>query len=173
MPGDAPAWSKGRRGDRMNDRPAGGFAHPTQARGWRQINGPLFRKYVGLFVLVVSVALLANGLFELGFAYQDHRASLIRIQRGQAELGEIAAEMCRLHLECALWSPWSPMTTFFKCGGRRAGFKRRVPRPSHDRALSRKSLSGATHITAAAGSSCYCGAGGGLPARIKAAGGSI
>jgi signal transduction histidine kinase len=74
-----------RRGDRMNDRPDGMPAHLAPAGGWRQINGPLFRKYVALFVLVVCVALLANGLFEIGFVYRDHRTSLIRIQRGQAE----------------------------------------------------------------------------------------
>jgi hypothetical protein len=28
--------------------------------GWRKISGPLFRKYVGLFLAVVCVALLSN-----------------------------------------------------------------------------------------------------------------
>jgi signal transduction histidine kinase len=45
----------------------------------------LFRKYVQLFVSVVCVALLTNGLFEIWFYYSDHKASLIRIQREQAE----------------------------------------------------------------------------------------
>jgi signal transduction histidine kinase len=45
----------------------------------------LFRKYVGLFAAVVCVALLTNGLFEIWFYYRDHKASLIRIQREQAE----------------------------------------------------------------------------------------
>jgi two-component system, NtrC family, sensor kinase len=52
---------------------------------WRQINGPLFRKYVSLFLTVVLVVLLINCLLEIGFAYQQHKASLIRIQREQAE----------------------------------------------------------------------------------------
>jgi signal transduction histidine kinase len=47
--------------------------------------GRLFRKYVGLFVAVVCVALLTNGLFEVWFYYRDHKASLIHIQREQAE----------------------------------------------------------------------------------------
>jgi signal transduction histidine kinase len=49
------------------------------------IGGRLFRKYVALFVGVVCGALLANGLFEMWFSYQEHKASLIRIQREQAD----------------------------------------------------------------------------------------
>src|SRR3954469_25667779 len=45
----------------------------------------LFRKYVALFVAVVCVALLTNGLSEMWFYYRDHKASLIHIQREQAE----------------------------------------------------------------------------------------
>src|SRR5437868_11857839 len=55
------------------------------ASGWRQISGPLFRKYVALFLAVVCVALLSNGIFEIAFSYREHKASLIRIQREQAE----------------------------------------------------------------------------------------
>ena len=54
-------------------------------RGWRQFSGPLFRKYVGLFLAVVCVALLSNGLFEIVFSYREHTDALIRIQREQAE----------------------------------------------------------------------------------------
>ena len=49
---------------------------------WR---GRLFRKYVGLFLAVVCVALLTNGSSEVWFSLQEHKASLIRIQREQAE----------------------------------------------------------------------------------------
>jgi signal transduction histidine kinase len=45
----------------------------------------LYRKYVGLFVAVVCVALLTNGIFESWFYYRDHKASLIHIQSEQAE----------------------------------------------------------------------------------------
>src|SRR5262249_37694592 len=45
----------------------------------------LFTKYVALFVAVVCVALLSNGIFDVFFYYQEHKASLIRIQREQAE----------------------------------------------------------------------------------------
>jgi signal transduction histidine kinase len=57
----------------------------TRLRGWRQFSGPLFRKYVGLFLAVVCVALLSNGLFEIVFSYREHTDALIRIQREQAE----------------------------------------------------------------------------------------
>ena len=49
------------------------------------IRSRLFRKYVTLFVAVVSVALLANGLFEIWFSYQEHKEAQTRIQREQAD----------------------------------------------------------------------------------------
>jgi hypothetical protein len=48
-------------------------------------HGRLFRKYVGLFLAVVCIAFLTNGLSEIIFSFQEHKASLIRIQREQAE----------------------------------------------------------------------------------------
>ena len=51
----------------------------------REIRGRLFRKYVALFVAVVSAALVANGLFEIWFDYQEQKILLIRVQRQQAE----------------------------------------------------------------------------------------
>ena len=50
-----------------------------------RIRGKLFRKYVALFLSVVCIALLTSGLSEIWFSYQEHKASLIRIQREQAE----------------------------------------------------------------------------------------
>jgi signal transduction histidine kinase len=49
------------------------------------IGSRLFRKYVALFVAVVCVALLTNGLFEILFSYQENKQALTRIQREQAE----------------------------------------------------------------------------------------
>jgi signal transduction histidine kinase len=49
------------------------------------MRGRLFTKYVALFVAVVCIALVANGLFEIWFFYQEHKSSLIRIQGEQAE----------------------------------------------------------------------------------------
>jgi signal transduction histidine kinase len=45
----------------------------------------LFVKYVTLVVALVSVALFANGALEIWFSYWTHKASLIRIEREQAE----------------------------------------------------------------------------------------
>ena len=56
-----------------------------------KIRGPLFRKYVALFVAMACVALLANGPLEVWFSYQEHKASLVRIQREQAQS---AARQC-------------------------------------------------------------------------------
>jgi signal transduction histidine kinase len=50
-----------------------------------RIRGRLFRKYIVLFVAVVCVALLANGLLQIWFSYEEHKSSLISIQREQAE----------------------------------------------------------------------------------------
>ncbi len=44
----------------------------------------LFVKYVALLVSVVVLALIANGAFEIWFSYQEHKASLIGVQREQA-----------------------------------------------------------------------------------------
>src|SRR6516225_11212625 len=73
-----------RRGDRMTttearaDGPTTILASIAEKTGWRQISGPLFRKYVGLFLAVVCIALLSNGLFEIFFSYREHTESLIR-----------------------------------------------------------------------------------------------
>src|SRR5215510_13945176 len=45
----------------------------------------LLRKYVLLFVGIVSAALVANGLFDIWFSYREQKALLIRIQREQAD----------------------------------------------------------------------------------------
>src|ERR1700726_1409874 len=53
--------------------------------GWKQFSGPLFRKYIVLFLSVVCFLLISNGLFEVWFSYSEHRSALIRIQREQAD----------------------------------------------------------------------------------------
>jgi signal transduction histidine kinase len=50
-----------------------------------RIRSRLFTKYVGLFVAVVAVAVLSNGIFEVFFYYREHKAALIRMQHAQAE----------------------------------------------------------------------------------------
>ena len=66
-------------------RPTGGFIRQLWAGAGTYVGSRLFRKYVALFVAVVCVALLTNGLFEILFSYQENKRALTRIQREQAE----------------------------------------------------------------------------------------
>ena len=83
--------------------PAGAPAPKTRSR--------LFIKYVALFVAVVCVALLANGMFEFFFYYKEHKATLIRIQREQAEAAAAKIGQFIREIESQLgWTtqlPWS------------------------------------------------------------------
>lgn len=75
------------------------------------IRSRLFTKYVALFVAVVTVALLANGLFEVFFYYREHKASLIRVQHEQAEAAAAKIGQFVKEIEGQLgWTthlPWS------------------------------------------------------------------
>src|SRR6516164_8560408 len=94
-----------RRGDRVRQ--------PDALVGAEQgkIRGRLFRKYVALFVAVVCVALLANGLLEVWFSYQEHKASLVRIQREQAQAAAAKIEQFIKEIQNQIgWTtqlPWS------------------------------------------------------------------
>jgi signal transduction histidine kinase len=76
--------------------------------------GRLFRKYVGLFLAVVCIALLTNGLSEIVFSFQEHKASLIRIQREQAEAAAAKISQFIKEIESQVgWTtqlPWSAGT---------------------------------------------------------------
>src|SRR6266436_5856084 len=71
----------------------------------------LFTKYVVLFVAVVCIALVSNGVFDVFFYYQEHKASLIRIQREQAEAAAAKIGQFVKEIESQLgWTtqlPWS------------------------------------------------------------------
>src|SRR3954462_11953375 len=67
------------------ERPPNGLMRRLSASAATHVGSRLFRKYVALFVAVVCVALLTNGLFEIWFSYQENKQSLTRIQREQAE----------------------------------------------------------------------------------------
>jgi signal transduction histidine kinase len=86
----------------------------AEIAGWRPISGPLFRKYVSLFLVVVCVALLSNGAFEFWFSFQEHKASLIRIQRAQAEAAAARISQFVKEIESQIgWTtqlPWSMET---------------------------------------------------------------
>src|SRR5829696_8553116 len=74
------------------------------------IRGRLFRKYVGLFVAVVCLALFANGLFEIWFSYQEHKTALIRIQREQAEAAAAKIGQFVKEIGWTVQLPWSAST---------------------------------------------------------------
>src|ERR1700692_2172564 len=74
----------------------------------------LFIKYVALFVTVVVLALVANGAFEVWFSYQEQKASLINIQRGQANAAADKIEEFITQINSQVgWTtqlPWSDNT---------------------------------------------------------------
>src|SRR2546423_15061881 len=90
--------------------PAAAAAPPAPSQGTK-IRSRLFTKYVALFVAVVAVALLSNGIFEVFFYYREHKAALIRIQHEQAEAAAAKISQFIKEIESQLgWTtqlPWS------------------------------------------------------------------
>ena len=84
------------------------------AAGASIVRSRLFIKYVALLVAVVVLALLANGAFEIWFSYQEHKASLISIQREQAEGAASKIEQFITEINSQVgWTtqlPWSDST---------------------------------------------------------------
>jgi signal transduction histidine kinase len=86
-------------------------AVPTRTSSRRKDRSRLFLKYVALFVAVVAVALLSNGIFEVFFYYREHKNSLIRIQHEQAvaaaaKIGQFVKEI-ENQLGWTTQLPWS------------------------------------------------------------------
>jgi len=84
------------------------------AAGASIVRSRLFIKYVALFVAVVSLALVANGAFDVWFSYQEQKTSLVRIQREQAEgaagkIGQFISEI-ESQLGWTTQLPWSAST---------------------------------------------------------------
>ncbi|SDH89589.1 MULTISPECIES: ATP-binding protein [Bradyrhizobium] len=86
-------------------------APPVQGAQGPKVRARLFAKYVALFVAVVGVALLSNGIFEVFFYYREHKAALIRIQHEQAEAAAAKIGQFIKEIESQLgWTtqlPWS------------------------------------------------------------------
>lgn len=86
-------------------------ANAAPGSGVIKIRSRLFTKYVALFVAVVAVALLSNGIFEVYFYYREHKAALIRIQHEQAEAAAAKIGQFIKEIEGQLgWTaqlPWS------------------------------------------------------------------
>jgi signal transduction histidine kinase len=91
--------------------PAIAPAAPAAASSRSKIRSRLFTKYVALFVAVVGIALLSNGIFEVFFYYREHKAALIRIQHEQAEAAAAKISQFIKEIESQLgWTtqlPWS------------------------------------------------------------------
>jgi len=91
----------------QTDRPGGGGS----ASGASIVRSRLFIKYVALFVTVVVVALLANGVFEVWFSYQEHKASLIGIQHEEADAAAAKIEQFIAEIESQVgWTTQLPWT---------------------------------------------------------------
>jgi signal transduction histidine kinase len=86
-------------------------ATPAVGPSGTKTRSRLFSKYVALFVAVVGVALLSNGIFEVFFYYREHKASLIRIQHEQAEAAAAKISQFIKEIESQVgWTtqlPWS------------------------------------------------------------------
>ncbi len=84
---------------------------PAAVASGTKVRSRLFTKYVALFVAVVAVALLSNGIFEVFFYYREHKAALIRIQHEQAEAAAAKIGQFVKEIESQLgWTtqlPWS------------------------------------------------------------------
>jgi signal transduction histidine kinase/CheY-like chemotaxis protein len=76
--------------------------------------GPLFRKYVSLFVAVVCVALAANSLLDIWLSYRQQNILLMRIQQEQAKSAAAKISQYIKEIEGQLaWAtllPWSTDT---------------------------------------------------------------
>jgi signal transduction histidine kinase len=79
-----------------------------------KVRSRLFLKYAGLFVAVVCVALITNGIFEIWVSYREHRDTLIQIQREQAESAAAKISEFIKEIESQVgWTtqlPWSAET---------------------------------------------------------------
>src|SRR6202050_778840 len=65
--------------NRIAGKPETGPVRPPPARGG------LFRKYLVMFVAIVSLALAINGVSDIWFSYHEQQDLLVRIQREQAK----------------------------------------------------------------------------------------
>ena len=72
------------------------------------MKGKLFSKYAVLFVTLVTGALLANGLIEIYFSYQENKTALARIQREKALAGALKIEqfVSEIELQISWIAPW-------------------------------------------------------------------
>jgi signal transduction histidine kinase/CheY-like chemotaxis protein len=82
-----------------------------QESPWLIYRGGLFRKYVTLFVIIVCVALIVNGISGIWLFYREQKQSLVHLQRQQVELAAVKIGQFIKEIEGQLdWTtqlPWS------------------------------------------------------------------
>jgi GAF domain-containing protein/DNA-binding response OmpR family regulator/HAMP domain-containing protein len=98
----------------LTPNPSGKLSDAGRTAGASILRSRLFLKYVGLFVAVVSLVLVANSLFDVYFSYQEQKTALVRIQREQAEAaaGKIGQFISEIESQVG-WTtqlPWSAGT---------------------------------------------------------------
>jgi signal transduction histidine kinase len=74
----------------------------------------LFRKYVVLFVSLVTGALLVSGLLETYFSYQENKAALVSLQREKAEAAASRIDQFVREVEDQIG--WTTQATFLPQG---------------------------------------------------------
>src|ERR1700750_89412 len=96
-------------------------AAPAQPAAPARITGPqpgvrvrLLFKYILLIFALLLLALITNGGFEICFSYQEHKASLVRIQREQAEAA--AAKIGQFIKEIESQLGWTTQLTWSRGG---------------------------------------------------------
>ncbi len=72
--------------------------------------GRLFWKYVVLFVILVSGALVTSGLVEIYFSYQENKTALVRVQREKAEAAASKIEQFIKEIESQIG--WTTHSSF-------------------------------------------------------------
>jgi signal transduction histidine kinase len=98
----------------MKDDAARTVVSGAEPPGGVRVRGRLFYKYVAIFFCVVLLALFTNAAFEVWFSYQEHKASLVRIQREQADAAAAKIGQFIKEIESQVgWTtqlPWSAGT---------------------------------------------------------------
>src|SRR6476660_2715050 len=100
--------------DGSNRAPSNGLPETVPTDGGTVVRSRLFIKYVVLFVAVVSLVLIANAVFDVYFSHKEQKASLVRIQRVQAEaaagkIGQFSSEI-ESQVGWTTQLPWSAST---------------------------------------------------------------
>ena len=90
------------------------FSAPFAGRRWEIYGSRLFRKTFALLVVVVSVALLANGVTEIAFFYKERESQILMFQGAQADdaatkIGQFIQEI-QSQLGWTTQLPWSAGT---------------------------------------------------------------